>query len=1153
MRSTLQDILMEELQKLKVPAEECERLRKLMKEIEATLKRYEPLQDSTNLELKQKLWERKLLDLSFRNSLINMKEGRRVVPFVQCSIFDIENQLADGQEIFIDPQLIDAKSVKEIQRLARTMMEESGANCLFLALGTLCYDNHQAPLLLVPIEIISANRGRFVMRRRDEQTTFNLPLVEFLHQNYDMELFSQGGGIESLPIVDQCVDVKMVVEMVRKAIAGLSGWQVNGDAHIGVFSFTKYVLWNDVHVNGTEFIRHPLLRSLVEGRLIMEGNGLDTIDAAQMERSVQPMEYALPVDCDSSQMEAVIASGKGHSFVLYGPPGTGKSQTITNIISNALFQGKRVLFVAQKKAALEVVEQRLAKIGLDPFCLELHSNKVNKQYFLGQLQQLIDYAQEHRENDEQFKKTSEQLFAHRNELLDFTESIHAKDDEGLSLNDYISRYNSLAVEEIHPEIVSSNAFLKISSVPKLPSLSEIKELCQLCLTIDAAERILGMAPSEHPLCGLNPLEGLKDLAKMVEQDLKVLPSVIDRAIQSVNSDLNIRYSHKTVRYYIENDYRWKHFAQIASPDPVLLDDVDSLVEAVKRWSANMDKLDKWLCYMQPIRTLEKRGYRKVLSMVRNGATGRQVADCIMKGWYRSRIEDQIQGNPILRQFNGMLFEQVLAEYSRLTREFQTLTQHELVYRLAERIPLKSKDPVLASELALLRKRIGNKGRGTSIRGIIDQIPHLLSSMCPCMLMSPLSVAQYIDIDTPKFDLVIFDEASQMPTSEALGAIARGSSVVIVGDPKQMPPTNFFASATTDEEQPDLDDLDSILDDCIALSMPSRHLVWHYRSLHESLIAFSNHHYYDGRLLTFPSADNRVSHVSWQYVPGVYDYGKTRTNRAEAEAVVAEVCRRLRNDERQSIGVVAFSKQQSDLIEDLLGDALTSSDTLRNYASTMKETLLVKNLENVQGDERDVILFSVGYGPDKDGKVSMNFGPLNKVGGERRLNVAVTRARSEMKVFSTLKPELIDEHRTSSAGVIGLKRFLEFAASGSLCKQDNGAQLCSNSITDMANTLRKKGYQVDEIVGASDIKVHLAIVDPTDHGRYCLGIICDMDNGTGGKTMRDKEIVRPVVLQHLGWAIMHVWMLEWFLNPESVIKEIERHIHPPVGGINLEHI
>ena len=251
----------------------------------------------------------------------------------------------------------------------------------------------------------------------------------------------------------------------------------------------------------------------------------------------------------------------------------------------------------------------------------------------------------------------------------------------------------------------------------------------------------------------------------------------------------------------------------------------------------------------------------------------------------------IHKDSALKTFNGMMFEHVIDKYNQLTDEFKKLTRKELLAKLISEVPLDSHDPEISGELTLLRKRIASRGRGVSIRNILDQMPALLPHFAPVMLMSPLSVAQYIDINAPKFDIVVFDEASQMPTCEAVGAIARAKTAVIVGDPKQMPPTNFFNMSIADDDAVDIDDLESILDDCISLSMPARYLGWHYRSKHESLIAFSNKHYYDSKLVTFPSADDMVSHVTWQHVDGFYDYGKTRTNRAEAEAIVAEVVKR----------------------------------------------------------------------------------------------------------------------------------------------------------------------------------------------------------------------------------------------------------------------
>ena len=417
-------------------------------------------------------------------------------------------------------------------------------------------------------------------------------------------------------------------------------------------------------------------------------------------------------------------------------------------------------------------------------------------------------------------------------------------------------------------------------------------------------------------------------------------------------------------------------------------------------------------------------------------------------------------------------------------------------------------------------------------------------------MSPISVAQYIDAGRAPFDLVIFDEASQMPTSEAVGAIARGRNVIVVGDPKQMPPTDFFSTNTYDEDNADKEDLESILDDCLALSIPSKHLLWHYRSKHESLIAFSNVKYYDNRLLTFPSPDDLTTKVHFQHVNGTYDRGSSRQNRAEAEAIVREIKARLTDPAtvQRSMGVVTFNSNQQSLIEDLLNDLFRENPALETLALEREEPIFIKNLENVQGDERDVILFSVGYGPDKTGRIALNFGPLNRDGGWRRLNVAVSRARYEMKVFSTLRADQIDLNRTSAEGVAGLKAFLEYAEKGrealsyqmSADHRSEDALLCS-----IATELEKRGYRTRMNVGCSGYRIDIGVVDPECSEKYLLGILCDGYNHNAARTAHDRVITQSSVLQMLGWRLHHVWAMDWWENRsrtiETLVTAIEEEI------------
>lgn len=1136
----LHEILTNEMQRLCVTAADRIRLTELIKEVEGTLAQYEEENSEKNISPKQVLWERKLLDLSFRNNLLNMKVGKKVVPFMPCPIDALEDLLADGMEYELHEEFIDNKMVRTLYRTARTMVEESGANCLFLTLGTLKYDGHLAPLLMVPVDIISAGKGRYVIRKRDEETMFNFTLIEFLKQNYGVELspYTQKDGV--LPTDIHGVDVSLVMHLTKSAIAEQDGWEVTEDSHLGIFSFTKYIMWKDIHSHSHVLSTHPLLQSLVEGRLMLEDT-TNNADAQKMDREVRPMDIALPMPCDSSQMEAVTDAASGRNFILYGPPGTGKSQTITNLIANALYHGKRVLFVAQKKAALEVVEQRLTQIGLGPFCMELHSNKVNKQHFLSQMEALIQMWLNVGDNaDDTFKKASDELYHRRQELIGYIDALTYKhSEEDISIQECITQYASIDIDTEITQKPVATGLLSFSQKKEAPMMTkaEMEDIESQCLLMDTGESILGMPPADFPLYGLHPKAGQRDWEKMLKQDLTQLLQVIEKAEQQADSDMNRKFMNKSAMEILENDYKWKHFAQLAQPDTTLLDDFSRLKSAVARWQDGISLLDKWMRYLAPEETLRKKGLEDAIAFHDKGNSGKATAMAIRKGWLRKVAEKKIKENPSLCEFNGLLFEQVIEQYRTIASEFKQLTRGMVVQELLSKIVESSHDSDFSSEMTLLRKRIASKGRGTTIRGILDQMPHLRQAMLPCMLMSPLSVAQYIDMDAEPFDIVVFDEASQMPTGEAVGCIARGKSIVVVGDPKQMPPTSFFATTATDEEELEVEDLDSILDDCISLSMPSRYLSWHYRSQHESLIAFSNKNYYDGRLFTFPSTDSNVSHVTWQHVDGFYDFGKTRTNRAEAEAIVGEVEKRLLNGEKDSIGIIAFSKQQSDLIEDMLNEHLYANEELNEKANNLYESLFVKNLENVQGDERDVILFSVGYGPDKNGKVSMNFGPLNKVGGERRLNVAVSRARKEMKVFSTLKPEQIDERRTQAEGVVGLKRFLEFASSHITGNTTSEEDVRKGIIREVAERLKLKGYKVATNVGMSGMKIDIAIADSLNDGSFRLGIICDGENYQRLKTMRDREIVQPGVLRNLGWDIMHLWSIDWFISSDMVIKSI----------------
>ncbi|MCR4994925.1 MAG: hypothetical protein K6A32_06055 [Bacteroidales bacterium] len=1001
----------------------------------------------------------------------------------------------------------------------------------------------------MPVDIVR-NGGGYIIRMRDEETILNITLMEFLRQQYKLVVPS----LDPLPSDDHGLDVALIFSAISKAIEQQSRWQVLDESVLGLFSFNKFVMWNDIHTNADKLQQSAVVKSLTDRRLVFDDSS-KALDVHDFDLHAKPADVATPISVDSLQLEAVIESGNGKSFILYGPPGTGKSQTITNMIANALYQGRRVLFVAEKMAALSVVQKRLAKIGIDPFCLELHSNKVTKSHFLEQMQCALDVTHGHLNED--FEQRSNELYQLRQQLNGYMQAVHHVGHCGLSVYDCIERYISL--QEAKPMDVPSDLLQRKTE-------TDLTTLQNILISLDTVFQVTGH-PSGHPLTGLAPIGDRRD-------DLTALENLLRQFQASGESPVALVAEWQAIgnRWFLSRFFAKRQFlSRLKRTAPTLTGDgiqsfIDSLSQItapnastrppIEEWLAQKDAWRDWYKWSSVRQQLLNDGWKAVVEAIESGRSGAETSHDIARTLYKEWALVMIDADDNLRSFSGLVFEDVIARYRQLTEHFQELTKKELYCRLAARIPNITIEAATGSEVNILKRNIANGGRGTSIRRIIDQIPNLMPKLCPCMLMSPISVAQFLDLDQPQFDLVIFDEASQMPTSEAVGAIGRGKALIVVGDNKQMPPTNFFATQQVDDEEAAIDDLESILDDCQALSMPEHYLAFHYRSKHESLIAFSNQEYYDGRLYTFPSADDRIRKVSLVKVDGIYDKGGKRSNRAEAEAVVKEIIRRL-SDEilcQRSIGVVSFSVVQQNLIEDVLLEQLAQHPELEARAFQCEEPIFIKNLENVQGDERDIILFSVGYGPDKDGHVSMNFGPLNNRGGERRLNVAVSRARYEMMVFSTLRAEQIDLRRSQALGVEGLQKFLRYAETGELVASADTSRLKTGNQTlsdnswsndalaaDIAGALHEIGYETALGVGRSKFKIDVAIVSPADKERYLLGLLIDNEARYATRIARDRDLTQPSVLQGLGWRVLRVWSVDWMQNRQRVIESIVRAI------------
>ncbi len=1285
-------------------------------------KRVEPVTGSEK-------WERRLLDLTGKNSLLNFT-GKNALHLVNCGADELllvaisaplriagsaesvtpfgakcEGQKRELVRLEQEQGLLRAYAPDEtaaelsmrLLRRNRTSEEETGASILYLAIGFLSYttkdgQTRYAPLMLVPATL-KRQRGTdaCILHAEEKDRFVNATLLEFLKREYGIDMRGLGANLKP----------SEVFSAVRAETARMKGWKVYEDAYLAAFSFERFLMWNDLRRSYEEFGKNKLFAALRDGKYEKSGAAFKDEDACD------PGETFLPLPTDSSQFSAVSLSDTGESFVLHGPPGTGKSQTIANIIANALAKHKRVLFVAEKRAALDVVKKRLDGVGLGDFCLALRGDKSDKAETLKKLENALSLSAA--ETD---PRRAGEVQALMGELSAPMLALHKKRRLGLSVYRAILGYleNKQA-----PDILDvDSAFYDSLTEEKLATYKTV-----ILRAAAAAKECGSVADSPFENVGLTvwsvPLRDRVFCASEVviaesrhlksfltlflefyRQSMTVLPEKKLRALSALAEDLR---SGKYDKYFAETDaaefssfyaanrrldsrlaYYYKHFKTLIEPDdpaelntlraggdwrllksgksavkklarvaisPMAEEDIvkflitladideaeksvagfalsknfcdrgghinykkrgefledlyllhesnaalftdynaeafnsmcvraangytrpvldgyikaaeafftalDSFVSVTKtdrskndesdlpdfyaRKAAglidNIDLLAGWCMYRATAEEMKENGLTFLTDALESGKLGTEdLLSGFEKNIYRNFLESVIPKDKDLSRLTAGTLEDTAEKFRFAYESFSRATRAGIRSALISRLSDESLD---ADKASFYRIAKGNL-KGSSLRALFEEIPDLLAAAAPCMLMSPVSVAQYLKPQADLFDLVVFDEASQMSTAEAAGSIARGRSAVIVGDPKQLPPTTFFRGDLSEEEGEE--DLESVLDDCLALGLPERHLLWHYRSRHESLIAFSNSMYYQNKLCTFPSPDAMERKVRLIRVDGAYDRGGTKRNKKEAEALAEEVVRRLKDPElcKFSIGVVTFSSAQQEELERTIAAALGKAK-LESAAYDREEPLFIKNLENVQGDERDVILFSVCYGPDAAGKVSMNFGPLNQAGGWRRLNVAVSRAREEMLVYASLPAAAIDLGKTSSAGVAGLKAFLEYAEKGrtTLALKADDVKPGKGIGKFIAKELKAYGYDCRVEVGASAFKVDAAVIDPARPTEFLLGVLTD---GNNAFSVKDRNILQPQILKRGGWNVLRLNSVGFYNNPKREIKRIK---------------
>ncbi len=1060
-------------------------------------------------------WKRKLLDLSLRNPLLNVRETSRFLPLSNGAPFGFEVPPEDGAVVPYEPTIPEREikaRLKELYTTSRAMFEDSGVNSLFVAVGFLHWnedgkeDFHRAPLILVParLERTTGPIG-FRLVRTEEDAVVNFCLLELLRSQFKIPVPMIGGGGfgEGDPAF------KEVFDAFSQSIKSRPTWSLSGDIALGIFAFDKVVIWKDLDDHIDDFRRNPFVEHLASRKGLYDDNVM-VFKPEEVEAHLDFAKLRCPLSADASQLVAVLYSELGKSFVLHGPPGTGKSQTITNIIAHNLAIGKKVLFVSEKKAALDVVHRRLEGIGLAPFCLELHSNKSKKTNVMRQIQEALDVKRG--QDPAHWDSICRDMAVKTAELAQFVKLLHKTSANSRSVYSCIAQ-----VVGKHPAASSSLISADVAHM----SQTQIEELANEVMALGEEWRGVEKASFEG-------LKAVKTFAwtPVAETELR---RQIDELLVLSGETLTFGLRIKALRLA----FRLRKYMDLP------------LFANPKEWNgqlgtvkANLDGVRLVMSYRAKADRLRGRGCSAFVTALERGDFSYGEAGRVFDESVSEKTLDLLMTDlPELTSFSGLRQDEKIANFKEIDAKYTESVQKYVVAAISRSLPSEAQ---LAGEekhqLAMLKRESAKKKRIMPIRQLLADTMPVAMRYKPCFLMSPLSVAQYLPALAGQFDMVVFDEASQMTVWDAIGPIARGRQLIVVGDPKQLPPTSFFVKGDAVEDDPDIDaaaqDLESILDECLANGLYSAYLNWHYRSRHEALIAFSNHYYYDDRLNTFPAAANndRLG-VSFEYVEGALYEHTSHTNRGEAEALVEFLYNRLQEKEERerSWGIVTFSVSQKKLIEKLIDERFGDCPWANEFFDDSRpDAFFVKNLENVQGDERDVIVFSIAYAPDAQGNFAMMFGPVNLAGGERRLNVAITRAREQVIIFSSTHSSAIKAERTNSVGVKHLKALMEYAETGLIAgvEPPDPAYRSSGLVGEVRTFLEKNGYVVDEKVGRSSMPIDLAVRDPNDSGRYALAIEFDGPTYAAQRTVRDRDILRASVLSSLGWKYYRLWSIDW---------------------------
>ncbi|MFL6438115.1 MAG: AAA domain-containing protein [Terriglobales bacterium] len=1203
-------------------------------------------------------WTRRLIDLSRRNNLLYYRPLKTGTLDLAGADTEQIARLVAGETVSIRKLLPDyrddqiAATVRNIARKALENSEEKGLQTLFVSFGMATWPAtdegrpSDAPVLLMPVTAEMKVGSGTCTLTRGGVIQANVVLLHVLTAEFGVHINSEDllAHLEEPEDADSSLDPAPLYEELKRRAGEIHGFEVKPAIILGNFAFQKMAMVRDLESLPAELAAHDVVAAIAgdsTARSVVSATQ-QHIDPIGLDRIPPELEFAV-VDADSSQQCAIAGIAAGQNAVVHGPPGTGKSQTIANLIATLAASGKRVLFVAEKRAALEVVLARLDSVGLAHLAIDLHGADLSPRRVMQHVAKTLDTvrsstavscADEHRklvERRSRLNQHVERLHSKRSPaaksvyelqglLLHLSTRIEASTRwRGDSLNK-LTPVTADAVRDMLKEAAGfASLFLRTDRSPwtgaQLGSGASVRNALDLVAklersirevagSLDSTRRDSGLqlpislARTKEALAVLDGLQKRLDIysTDVFRQDLNALAIALAPA--------QFGLWRAAWAWTTSSEFRRSREALIGLrkagkvPSSTLLAELLELSELASKWNKLSDRLpsvvpdwkkrrttcdsffqevaalqscfphkaiadlsvDECAAFLRALYEDQRSPYQlpkltEIECALETAGVGALVAELRERklpvtelwpilfdhAWFASTLDSACDADIDIRGFRGETHNGYVKDFRELDRKRIALAAERVRHSHGvNAIAAMNANP---SQEHLIRAEAAKSRRHIPLRKVFEQAAEVLTAVCPCWMASPLSVSQLLDGRKQYFDYVVFDEASQVLPEDAIPSILRASKVVVAGDNKQLPPTTFFASAEEDElaadEESSTDGFESLLDMMIPF-VHQFYLDWHYRSRDEALINFSNMHLYDGRLVTFPGAGGpqAVSHVLAAQPTGTD--GQEESSTEEIRTVVSLILDHARTKPDQTLGVITMGIKHMYRVQAALDQELQGRTELHEFFDpNRRERFFIKNLERVQGDERDTIIVSIGYGKDRAGNLPLRFGPLLNAGGRRRLNVAITRARQALTLVSSFGYTDIDLGRVRpGSGVEMLRDYLHYASTNG--KRLGDAELSDvppNAFeADVMDSLAARGLKLIPQVGASAFRIDIVAEHPRNPGRFVLAIECDGASYHSSCTARDRDRLRQQQLENLGWRFHRVWSTDWFLQKE---QEVER--------------